>query len=251
MSQILRLGSKGPEVLALQKALVAAGAAIAADGAFGPATDKAVRDAQLRLGLVVDGLAGPQTIAALDAANAPAKSTVPEPDKKAMELPCPVCSVGRDDPAPPPNVGSLVLLDTARSITEIIVHCAATPEGKDYTVDDIRSWHKARGWTDVGYHYIVHLDGRISIGRPVGQVGSHVAGHNTGTIGICYIGGVAADAKTPKDTRTQAQRSSLLWLTQQLRRKHRTVTKVTGHNQYAAKACPSFSVQQDALSRVA
>src|SRR5690606_18013952 len=124
-------------------------------------------------------------------------------------------------------------------------HCAATPEGKDFTVDDIRSWHKQRGFSDIGYHYVVYRDGRVMLGRPIGQIGAHVEGHNTGTIGICYIGGMTADSKTAKDTRTEAQRSSLLWLTSQLARKFRNVTKITGHNQYAAKACPSFDVRKD------
>ncbi|MBS7588302.1 N-acetylmuramoyl-L-alanine amidase [Ancylobacter defluvii] len=152
--------------------------------------------------------------------------------------------------APPPNAGTLALLATSRPISEIIVHCTATPEGKDYTVADIRAWHKDRGFSDIGYHYVVYRDGRVMVGRPVGQVGAHVAGHNTGTIGISYVGGVAADGKTAKDTRTAAQRASLLWLVQQLAAKHPGIRKVTGHNQYAAKACPSFDVRNDALGRL-
>lgn len=156
-----------------------------------------------------------------------------------------------DRASPPPNAASLVLLDTARQISEIIVHCTATPEGRDYTVADIRAWHKQRGFSDVGYHYVIYRDGRIMLGRPVGQIGAHVEGRNTGTIGISYIGGVSSDGKTAKDTRTAAQRASLLWLTAQLRAKHRGITKVSGHNEYAAKACPSFNVRQDQLGLAA
>ena len=83
-----------------------------------------------------------------------------------------------------------------RNINEIIVHCAATPEGKDFTVADIRRWHKARGWSDIGYHYVVYRDGSVHKGRPVSKVGAHVRGRNRNTIGICYIGGVAKDGKT-------------------------------------------------------
>jgi N-acetylmuramoyl-L-alanine amidase len=135
----------------------------------------------------------------------------------------------------------------ARPITEIIVHCTATPEGRDVSVDTIRGWHKAQGWKDIGYHHVVLLDGTIEAGRPEAIVGSHVMGHNTGTLGVVYVGGVAADGKTPKDTRTPAQRASLLRLVKALIAKYPTVTKVTGHNQYAAKACPSFDVRKDEL----
>ncbi len=85
-----------------------------------------------------------------------------------------------------------------RLLNTIAVHCTATQEGKENTVDTIRGWHKQLGWSDVGYHFIVHLDGKVSTGRPLDKVGAHVAGHNTGSIGISYIGGVAQDGKTPK-----------------------------------------------------
>jgi N-acetylmuramoyl-L-alanine amidase len=217
------------------------------DSDFGPATELAVQAAQRRLGLVVDGIAGPQTITALQQEATPAKAGRPEPDKSAMLATAPATAAGGDLAVPPPNVDSLDLLDTARAISEIIVHCTATPEGKDFTVDDVRAWHKARGFSDIGYHYLIYPDGRIMLGRPVGQVGAHVEGHNTGSIGISYFGGVSADGKTAKDTRTHRQRSSLLWLVQALIAKHKAVRKVTGHNQYANKACPSFDVRKDPL----
>lgn len=254
MDTLLKRGSRGAAVRELQNLLnranLKAGSefvSLEIDGAFGGATDRAVRAAQERMGLVVDGVAGPQTLTALKQAVAPFKPGKVEPDKSAMQEAAPIAPSVSAVASAPPNAASLQLLDTARPISEIIVHCAATPEGKDYTVADIRAWHKARGFTDIGYHYVVYRDGRVMVGRPVGQVGSHVSGHNTGTIGISYIGGVTADGKTAKDTRTPAQRSSLLWLTSELIKKHRGVKKVTGHNQYAAKACPSFDVRKDAL----
>lgn len=60
-----------------------------------------------------------------------------------------------------------------RKITEIIVHCSATPEGKDYTVHDIDRWHRARGFKCIGYHYVIYRDGSIHNGRPVEQTGAH------------------------------------------------------------------------------
>ena len=103
-----------------------------------------------------------------------------------------------------------------RNITEIIVHCSATPEGREHTVADIDSWHRKRGWSGIGYHYVVHLDGKVSKGRPIWKRGAHVAGRNTGTIGIVYIGGMDKNMKKPKDTRTPAQKRALVDLMSQL-----------------------------------
>lgn len=220
------------------------------DGVDGPLTKAAVKAFQRVSGLVVDGIVGPQTIMALKVASDPAKPGQPEPDKSVMDTPISVRSTGMDASARPANADELQLRGTSRPISEIIVHCTATAEGKDFTVDDIRAWHKARGWSDIGYHYIVYRDGAVHEGRPVGQTGSHVAGRNTGTIGIAYVGGVSADGKTPKDTRTASQRASLLWLVAELRKKHKGIKAVTGHNQFANKACPSFDVRRDALSKI-
>jgi len=138
----------------------------------------------------------------------------------------------------------------SRPINEVIVHCTATREGQHFTVDQIRQWHLKNGWNDIGYHWVVYLDGSIHLGRPESLVGSHVAGRNTGTIGVVYVGGVAADGKTPKDTRTPAQKAALLQLVKDRIQKYPTIKKVTGHNQYAAKACPSFDVRKDELGRL-
>lgn len=137
-----------------------------------------------------------------------------------------------------------------RPITEIIIHCTATPEGRDVPVSTIRKWHMDKGWSDIGYHWVVGLDGTLHPGRPEAKIGSHVAGHNTGTLGVSYVGGVTKDGKTPKDTRTSAQRTALISLVRALRLRYPTITKVTGHNQYSSKACPSFDVRQDALGHL-
>lgn len=131
-----------------------------------------------------------------------------------------------------------------RHINEIIIHCSATPEGRDYTVADIDRWHKARGWRGIGYHYVIYRDGSVHAGRPVEQIGAHCTGHNANSIGICYIGGVAADGKTPKDTRTPAQRIALRELVEELMAKYPEAT-VHGHREFAPKACPSFDVQTE------
>lgn len=130
-----------------------------------------------------------------------------------------------------------------RPINEIIIHCTATAEGKDYTVDQIRQWHvNGNGWKDIGYHYVIYRDGSIHAGRPIDQIGAHTTNHNTGTIGVCYVGGCAADGKTPKDTRTPQQKAALVELVRSLKTVF-GISKVSGHREYAAKACPSFDVQ--------
>jgi N-acetylmuramoyl-L-alanine amidase len=255
----LRRGSKGAAVKALQLDLNRAGAKLDPDGGFGELTEAAVKAFQRAHGLVEDGVAGRQTQAALKQVITPVKPGKPEPDKSAMGKPVPVDTDGKiladiagaDVAKVPPNAATLQLLATARPIDELFWHCSATVEGQDYTVADIRAWHKQRGFTDVGYQYVVYRDGRIMLGRPIGQIGAHVEGHNARSVGCCYIGGVAKDGKTPNDTRTPAQRSSMLWLTQQMLAKHRGIRKVRGHNEVAAKACPSFTVRRDALGRLA
>ena len=130
-----------------------------------------------------------------------------------------------------------------RTINEIIIHCAATPEGKDYTVADIDQWHRAGGFEGIGYHYVIYRDGSVHAGRSEAEAGAHCKGHNAHSIGICYIGGCARDGKTPKDTRTASQIKSLEGLVRELLEKYPGAT-VHGHNEYAAKACPSFDVKR-------
>lgn len=131
-----------------------------------------------------------------------------------------------------------------RKITKIIVHCTATPEGKNYTVDTIRKWHIAKGWSDIGYHYIIYLDGSVHKGRDEKIVGAHCLGQNANSIGICYVGGVATDGKTPKDTRTEAQKRSLIDLLKKLKAKYPKAS-IFGHRDFAAKACPSFDAKTE------
>ena len=126
-----------------------------------------------------------------------------------------------------------------RKINEIIVHCAATREGRDFTVEDITRWHKARGFATIGYHYVIYRDGSIHEGRPLEQIGAHCVGHNKHSIGICYIGGCASDGKTPKDTRTPEQKEALLALLRRLKAQFPNAT-IHGHRDFAAKACPSY-----------
>lgn len=130
-----------------------------------------------------------------------------------------------------------------RKIDKIIIHCSATPEGRDVKTETIRQWHLKRGWSDIGYHYVIELDGKIVSGRPLERVGAHCRGENTGSIGICYVGGVNEEM-IPKDTRTEAQRAALHSLLFDLTDNFAQAT-VHGHNEFSSKACPSFNVQTE------
>lgn len=133
-----------------------------------------------------------------------------------------------------------------RVIKQIVLHCAATPEGKFFNAKDIDIWHRKQGWAKIGYHYVILLDGTIEKGRSESEVGAHVANHNSNSIGICYIGGVDAnDVKKARDTRTPAQKAAMAKLVTELVAKY-PGAEVLGHRDFpgVAKACPSFDARQ-------
>ncbi len=136
-----------------------------------------------------------------------------------------------------------------RELNEIIVHCSATrPEwmvGRpvNEAVEEIRRWHREKGWRDIGYHFVIDRAGNVGIGRALGEIGAHVKGHNTGTIGICLLGGHGAAATDRfSDHFTSAQDKALRDLIGILNAEHPTIQKISGHNEYANKGCPSFQV---------
>lgn len=130
-----------------------------------------------------------------------------------------------------------------RFINEIILHCSDTKEGLNFNINDIRRWHKAQGWKDVGYHYVICLDGTVEQGRSLEEIGSHTKGHNAHSIGICYIGGISKDGK-PADTRTIQQKAALSDLLNKLCKKFPDAT-IHGHKEFANKQCPCFDVQKE------
>ena len=132
-----------------------------------------------------------------------------------------------------------------RKINKIIIHCSATPEGREHDVADIRRWHLKRGFNDIGYHYLIHIDGTIEEGRPINKQGAHCSGENKSSIGLCYVGGMSKDMKKAKDTRTQAQKDSLIKLMHELIYKYNKDMTIHGHNEYANKSCPSFIVKSE------
>lgn len=177
---------------------------VKSDGIFGILTEEAVKDFQIAHLLKVDGIVGFATW------------------RKLL---------------------GYVLKPSSRQIKEIIVHCTATRAGIDCTVEDIRRWHRQQGWSDIGYHYVVYRDGSVHEGRNVNIAGAHCLGHNTYSIGVAYVGGVARDGKTPADTRTVAQAEGLEKLMVELRRMY-PQAHIFGHRDFANKACPCFDVHK-------
>ena len=134
-----------------------------------------------------------------------------------------------------------------RDLNRVILHCSATPEGREVSVETIREWHtdpppRGRGWSDIGYHYVIHLNGKIELGRPIEVQGAHTSGENEDSIGICYIGGVNA-ANEPKDTMTVPQERAFVEIVKSLRLIFGKLS-IHGHNEFSTKACPSFLVEE-------
>ena len=131
-----------------------------------------------------------------------------------------------------------------REINKIIIHCSATKEGVNVSAATIKRWHvQGRGWSDIGYHYVIGLDGAIEYGRPIIRQGAHVIGENSDSIGICYIGGLS-DKKRAKDTRTEAQKKALIKILKTLTHIYPNAT-IHSHFEFANKACPCFNAGQE------
>lgn len=127
-----------------------------------------------------------------------------------------------------------------RKIDKIIVHCSATIDGANITTRQIRDWHKRKGWKDIGYHYVVELDGHVNRGRSESEIGAHSKGQNRSSIGVCYVGGLNA-SKKPQDTLRGRQLGGMVKLLKDLMTRYPDAT-LHGHNEFSNKACPSFNV---------
>lgn len=132
-----------------------------------------------------------------------------------------------------------------QKVKYIIVHCTATAEGKDFRAKDVDRWHRANGWDGIGYHYLIDLNGTVEPGRPETKVGSHCSGYNSASIGVCYVGGLASDGKTVKDTRTKEQKAALITLLKRLKKKYPAARIVSHHDLNAGKACPCFDAKRE------
>jgi len=128
-----------------------------------------------------------------------------------------------------------------RDIKRIILHCTATKEGAHVDVDTITKWHKARKFSDIGYHYVIYLDGSINQGRPVYTQGAHTRSNNKDSVGIAYVGGLDNNGKT-KDTMNVKQEIAFVRIVDCLRILLGDLT-IHGHNEFSNKTCPNFNVQ--------
>ena len=133
-----------------------------------------------------------------------------------------------------------------RKISLIIVHCSANRAGSAIRMADIDRYHRSIGWIGCGYHYVIPTDGTIEHGRPEEMTGAHCKYHNSHSIGVCYVGGLAADGKTPKDTRTEAQKRALRVLLEDLHNRYPKAL-IAGHCDLDPKKphCPGFDVVRE------
>ena len=220
MATIYKVGSAGEGVRIIQRALH-----LMDDGVYGMLTKEAVTAFQRENGLTADGIVGPATLAKL---------------------------------LPAASMSILSLEKSKRTITDIVIHCTASPVNRDYTAADIRRMHvRDRGWADIGYHYVVRLDGAIEPGRDVDIIGAHVSGYNAHSIGIVYVGGIGNDGKA-KDTRTENQKNALLNLLMRLRELYPNA-RISGHRDFSPdkngngiiepcewiKECPCFDARHE------
>lgn len=131
------------------------------------------------------------------------------------------------------------------SIKNIVIHCSATPDGIDFSAEDINRWHKERGWSEIGYHFVIRRDGRIEVGRDLDERGAHVGGHNSGSWGVCLIGGPEeGEGNLRENDFTVSQWRALVDTIIFLKRLAPNA-EVKGHRDFPGvnKECPCFDVQ--------
>lgn len=131
-----------------------------------------------------------------------------------------------------------------KTVEHIVLHCAATRASADIGAAEIDRMHRERSFMKIGYHFVIRRNGVIEKGREIDEVGAHVAGYNSTSIGICLVGGVAEDGKTPESNFTNAQWATLENLVGEMRQKYPTAAIVGHRDLDAHKACPSFDVKK-------
>lgn len=141
---------------------------------------------------------------------------------------------------------------TKNEVDAIVIHCSDSKPSQNFTAKDIDQWHKAKGWSGIGYHFVIDLDGTIEMGRRLDQEGAHckAAGnsgksYNRHSIGICYIGGKDESGRHA-DTRTDAQKLALIELVYSLMDNFPNIKEVVGHRDIdKSKDCPCFNVKAE------
>lgn len=128
-----------------------------------------------------------------------------------------------------------------RDIDYIVLHYSATYDDEDYGVEDIRAMHMRRGFNDIGYHWVIKLDGTVQKGRDEALTGAHVKGHNHNTIGICLIGGLkrSSGIGLGVDTRTPEQKEAAIKLIDRLLKKY-PKARIVGHKDLGPTQCPAY-----------
>jgi len=132
----------------------------------------------------------------------------------------------------------------SRDVNLLVVHCSATPVTMDIGAKEIREWHTSspRNWSDIGYHYVIRLDGKLEKGRPLYKSGAHARGYNKNSVGVCIVGGGDKNMK-PENTMNKEQEKTLVNLIVELDWTFLDM-EIKGHNELSSKACPSFDVQE-------
>lgn len=128
----------------------------------------------------------------------------------------------------------------SRKIDTIILHCTATAFDRELTAAEVGRWHVRRGFSSIGYHFLIRLDGHVEDGRPIEQEGAHCLGHNSTSIGIAYAGGLDSQGNpcnTLNARQIYALQHVLPWLCKRYPIRH-----IYGHNQLSNKLCPCFDV---------
>lgn len=133
----------------------------------------------------------------------------------------------------------------SRTLKRIIVHCSAEPHGRPTDAATIDRWHRARGWSGIGYHYVIKTDGTIEQGRALRSPGAHASGHNVDSIGICLVGGLDENMQPTEHLGdyNPSQVKSLVALVKALLSEVPGLS-IHGHREFAAKACPCFDIKE-------
>lgn len=134
-----------------------------------------------------------------------------------------------------------------RKITHIIIHCSDSIFGD---VETINKWHRANGWIEIGYHFVIIngrrslreenelYDGLVEDGRKINLSGAHARGFNSNSIGICLIG---------RKQFTKSQLYSLLFLLKELMQTYNIPPQnILGHYEIPSangKTCPNFNME--------
>lgn len=137
-----------------------------------------------------------------------------------------------DDPLPPIPFAKL-----KRAVHRVFLHCSASDHAHHDNVETLRQWHVVdRGWSDIGYHFLIRFSGELVKCRPLSKTPAAQRGHNTGSIAICLSGGQNGKA----NAFTTKQEDTLLRLCTAINKAYAGRVTFHGHNEVSSKACPVY-----------